>query len=209
MTRILLTGFEPFGGAATNPSEQCARQLLTMGHPDAEILVATLPVAARTAPAQLEALLLTHTPDWCVMLGLAEGRTQLSIERVAVNLADFRIPDNSGVQLVDAPIVPDGPAAYFSTLPVRAMQQASHAVGVPAELSLSAGAYLCNLVFYMARHICETHSLPTQAGFIHLPATPELALASGKNVASMPLTTQVAGLYAGLSTLVAELEQIQ
>ena len=139
------------------------------------------------------------------MLGLAEGRTHVSFERIAINLADFCIPDNAGNQLIDVPVASDGPSAYFSTLPVRAMHKASIAVGTPAELSLTAGAYLCNLIFYTARHVCETLGLPTRAGFIHLPATPELAAQSTRTVPSMSLNTITVGLHAALGVLVTEL----
>jgi pyroglutamyl-peptidase len=204
MTRILLTGFEPFGSAPLNPSLQLAQHFAHEGIADAEIITAILPVAARHVPQQIEQLLINHQPDWCVMLGLAEGRAQLSFERIAINLADFRIPDNAGDQPIDAPIVVDGPTAYFSTLPVRAMHQASLAVGTPAELSLTAGGYVCNYGFYAARHACETLGLATRVGFIHLPATPELATLSARAIPSMSLTTMAIGLQAALGVLVGE-----
>lgn len=205
MTRILLTGFEPFGSALINPSELVAQRLAHQGLAGAEIITAVLPVAARHAPQQMEELLIRHQPDWCVMLGLAEGRSQISIERVAINLADFRIPDNAGDQLIDAPVIADGPAAYFSTLPVHAMQAASSAAGVPAELSLSAGAYLCNLIFYAARHSCERLGLATRVGFIHLPATPELAVHAARAIPSMSLDSMALGLSAALGVLVTDM----
>jgi pyroglutamyl-peptidase len=142
------------------------------------------------------------------MLGLAEGRSQISIERVAINLADFRIPDNAGDQLIDTPIVTDGPDAYFSTLPVAEMRAASSAAGAPTELSLTAGAYLCNYVFYLGRHLCEGALASTRVGFIHLPATPELALSLPRPVASMSLDTMMVGLRSALAVLVAELTAI-
>jgi pyroglutamyl-peptidase len=204
MTRILLTGFEPFGGAVSNPSEQASRRLAAEALPGAELITAVLPVSARNAPPMLEGLLLEHRPSWCVMLGLAEGRARIGIERVGLNLCDFRIPDNSGDQLVDQPIAAAGPAAYFSALPVRAMYQAMNDAGAPTELSLSAGAYLCNMVFYAARHLCETRGLSTRAGFIHLPATPEQAAQAERALPSMALDTIVAGLHAGLRVLIAQ-----
>ena len=205
MARILLTGFEPFGSALVNPSQQLVQHLAHDGIAGAEIITAILPVAARHVPQQIQQLLIEHQPDWCIMLGLAEGRAQISFERIAINLADFRITDNAGDQLIDAPIVSNGPAAYFSTLPMRAMQEACIAVGTPAELSLSAGAYLCNLIFYTARHACETLGLATRAGFIHVPATPELAAQSAHAIPSMSLNTMVVGLQAALGVLVNEL----
>jgi pyroglutamyl-peptidase len=202
MAHILLTGFEPFGTATSNPSEQLARQLSAEGLLQTTISHAILPVEARRAPEMLSELLLAERPDWCVMLGLAAGRAAISIERVALNLCDFRIPDNAGDQLVDQPVVGGGPDAYFSTLPVRSMLDACLSAGAPTELSLSAGAYLCNQISYHALHLCATRSLPTRTGFIHLPATPELAASMPGSAPSLSLDTMATGLRAALAVLV-------
>jgi pyroglutamyl-peptidase len=200
MPRILLTGFEPFGTASSNPSQQLV-ELLSTSPIDTEIVTTILPVAAQLAPRILERLLIEIEPDYCIMLGLAEGRPALSLEQVAINLCDFRIPDNSGIQLLNTPIATTGPDAYFSNLPIQAMRTASLAAGIPAEISLSAGAFLCNQVFYHARHFCQTHNLATQAGFIHLPASPELAAQSARPIASMTLDAMATGLRAMLGVL--------
>lgn len=201
MAHILLTGFEPFGAATSNPSEQLARLLSAEGLLPTTIRYAILPVEARRAPEMLSELLLAERPDWCVMLGLAAGRAAISIERVALNLCDFRIPDNAGDQPIDQPVVEGGPDAYFSRLPVRSLLNASLGAGAPTELSLSAGAYLCNQISYHALHLCATRKLATRAGFIHLPATPDLAASMAGGAPALSLDTMAAGLRAALGVL--------
>ena len=122
----------------------------------------------------LKALEEAH-PAAVLCLGEATRRPAISIERVAVNLLDFRIPDNAGAQITDQPIREDGPAAYFSTLPVRALLNALHGSKLPAELSLTAGSYLCNQIFYTLMHALAAQGSKVTAGFIHLPALPEQA----------------------------------
>ncbi len=164
--RILVTGFEPFGGRDRNPSREAALALdgLTLG--DASIVAKVLPVDTHGAPRQLDAAIAALQPDAIVCLGEAARRTKISIERVAVNLLDFPIPDNTGQQPIDEKIVIDGPTAYFATLPVRALRDRL-VDEVPVELSMSAGTYLCNQVMYHALHTQARTGVP--AGFVHLP----------------------------------------
>ena len=122
--------------------------------------------------ALLKALEETH-PAAVVCLGEATRRPVISIERVAVNLLDFRIPDNAGAQTIDQSVVENAPAAYFSTLPARALLNALHMAGLPAEFSLTAGSYLCNQIFYTLMHALATRTIKIPGGFIHLPALPE------------------------------------
>jgi len=203
--KILLTGFEPFDNSAVNPSERVVNRLAQEPPPGIDLVAAVLPVDTGRAPAILfEKLEETH-PDAVVCLGEARRRPVISIERVALNLLDFRIPDNQGVQVVDDPISPDGPTAYFSTLPVRRMVEAIQGAGVPAALSLSAGTYLCNQVMYILMDYLNRAGLSLPAGFIHLPALPEQAAcigAEGKAVIpSMSLDTMVDGIQAALVVL--------
>lgn len=194
--KILLTGFEPFGGSAINPSTLVVQKLGT----DA-IGTAILPVDRVRGPQALLAALDQHQPDVLLMLGQAAGRAAISIERVAVNLMDYRIADNSGQMVTDEPIAPNAPAAYFATLPVRAMLNALLAAGIPAELSLSAGAYLCNQVMYVALHHIAQRGLPTRAGFVHLPMLPEQVTAEPRVLPSMALATIVEGVAVLLKSL--------
>ena len=184
--KILLTGFEPFGGYPINPS-----QLLIQALPDQylgmRLVKHVLPVHHQQGPQNILELLRSHQPDAVIAFGLASGRAQISLERVALNLLDFSIADNAGVIVENQPIVPGGPTAYFSTLPLPAMQAALTSDGISSELSLSAGAYLCNQVFYTLMHEIASQDLSTQAGFVHLPDLPEQAAQSSKPIPSMSL----------------------
>lgn len=166
---ILLTGFEPFDGAATNPSWEVARALHGRQIEGVPIIAAVLPVAFAQAVPRLQDLMALHRPQLIVSLGLAAGRAAVSLERVAINLIDARIPDNLGVQSVDVPVVQDAPAAYFATLPIKAMRRAIETRGVPAEISQTAGTFVCNQVMFAALHASCALTPAARAGFIHLP----------------------------------------
>ncbi|MBX9470490.1 pyroglutamyl-peptidase I [Microcella sp.] len=178
LSTVLVTGFEPFDGAAHNPSGDIARRLAELGHPDCQLVGEVLPVSFAHAPGLLAAAIDAHRPDVVIMLGLAENRRAITPERVAINLADARIPDNDGDQPTDAPLEPHGPAARFALLPIKHIALAIADAGIPAEVSLSAGSYVCNAVMYAALGIAEQREgsggTPMRAGFIHVPATPQL-----------------------------------
>jgi pyroglutamyl-peptidase len=183
--KILITGFEPFGESAINPSQMLVESLNERDFTKAGMIKAVLPVDQTQAPEKLTELITQYQPNALLAFGLALGRPKISLERVALNLKDFRIPDNQGVTVTDQPIHPDGPAAYFSTLPLRSMLNALVSAGIPAELSLSAGSYLCNLVFYTMMHTLALQGLNRPAGFVHLPALPEQAAESKKSIPSL------------------------
>ena len=150
---ILLTGFEPFGGESTNPSWSAAREaaaLLRAEGLDAQAV--ELPCVFGDAIRALEAALEQYRPELVVCAGQAGGRPRISLERIAINCDDARIPDNAGNSPVDRPVVDGGPAAYFSTLPVKAALAALTAAEIPAEVSQTAGTYVCNHVFYGLMH---------------------------------------------------------
>jgi pyroglutamyl-peptidase len=172
MKTILLTGFEPFGGAKVNPSWLAVRRLhgrVIRGH---RIVARRLPVVfARSLPA-LQRQLRKVKPALVICVGLADGRAEITPERVAVNLDDARIADNAGRKPVDERIVPNGPAAYWSTLPVKAIVRALRKRGVPARVSPSAGTYVCNHVFYGLMHELACSGKPVRGGFIHVPLLP-------------------------------------
>jgi len=205
MPTLLLTAFEPFGGDRVNASAEVLRLLA----PDISNIVEThtsiLPVDSVCTPQQIRSLLELLRPDWCVMLGQANGRAALSVERVAVNLCDFRIPDNGGHRPVDQPVVMDAPDAYFATLPVKQLVAAACEVGTPAEQSLTAGAFLCNQTSYVALHTCATEGLSTRCGFVHVPVLPEQVTES-RATPSMALDTMQRGLRAMLEVLVSEVD---
>ena len=160
--RLIVTGFEPFGGAAVNASWEAVRRL-------EGVEKHLLPVSFSRAGAEIRALVATG-PDAVLCVGEAGGRSAISVERVALNLMDARIPDNDGAQPVDAPISPGGPAACLATLPTRAIAARLTAAGIPAELSYTAGTYVCNSAFYALMDAVAQSGRAIPAGFIHVPA---------------------------------------
>ena len=186
---ILLTGFEPFAGDVINPSWEVARSLQGQVVAGATIHARCLPTTFSGAPAALASAISIFQPALVIGLGLASGRAEVSIERVAINLMDARIPDNAGDRPLDRPVRDSGPDAYFSTLPVKAMRDGLRAAGHPAGLSLSAGAFVCNQVFYEMQHL--TAGRDVRSGFIHLPALPEQAARAQPPVPSMGLAAQI------------------
>ncbi|MCB8968415.1 MAG: pyroglutamyl-peptidase I [Ardenticatenaceae bacterium] len=199
--KLLVTGFEPFGGSLINPSELVVQTLAQATLPGIELETAVLPVAQTTGPAALIQAVRTTQSEAVLCLGEAGGRAALSVERVFVNLMDYSIADNSGNRITDQPIAVDGPAAYFATLPVRAMVEAIAAAGIPAEFSLSAGAYLCNQVSYALLHFLQTEALPIPAGFMHLPYLPQQVANSRVAHPSMSLETMVQGVTIALQII--------
>lgn len=166
MTTVLLTGFEPFGADPANPSRDAVRRAAALWDGPETLVVDVLPVTFSGAAARLRALIAQHDPAVVIATGVAGGRRAISVERVAVNLVDARIPDNDGDQPVDTPCVPDGPPAWFTTLPAKAIVQAVADAGIPCDLSLSAGSYVCNHVF---AHAQDAAGPGVRAGFIHVP----------------------------------------
>lgn len=191
--RILLTGFEPFGNATTNPSAEIVKQISIEN-----VFTAILPVAYTKSAEHLLALIAEHNPDVVICLGQAEGRTQITPEKVAINLDDARLADNEGVLRSDVKILEGGPDAYFSTLPVKDIVEAIKAKGVPAAVSLSAGAFLCNHVFYVAQNkFAGTH---VRSGFVHVPLMDSQA-PEFPGLPTMPLDQMVTAVRAMLEVL--------
>lgn len=186
---ILLTGFEPFDGGAINASWEVARALDGSCLEGAVVRSRCLPTTFGRAPLALRAVIESVQPALVVALGQASGRAEVSMERVALNLIDARIPDNDGAQPHDQPVRPECPAAYFSTLPLKPMLAGLRAAGHPAALSLSAGAFVCNQVFYELQH--QLHGRGVPSGFIHLPVLPEQAARKPAGMPSMALSAQI------------------
>jgi pyroglutamyl-peptidase len=195
---ILLTGFEPFGTYKDNPSREVAEALQGRAVDGVSIRTAILPVHHARAAARVAELVQEVAPRAVVHLGLAGGRARLALERVAVNVMDFEIADNAGYRATGEPCVTSGPVAYFSTLPLDAMHEALSADGVPAYLSSSAGTYLCNQTFYTTRHLLESRGLQTPAGFIHVPLSPAMVVASGLDQPSMDVPLVIRGIEIAL-----------
>jgi pyroglutamyl-peptidase len=192
--RLLISGFEPFDGRDINTSQSAVAALREHHFPGIDFHTVLLPVERERGPARLLQAVRQIQPDTVICLGEAKGRMRISIERVAINLLDYTIPDNTGARLIDQPIDPEGPAAYFATIPVRAMLQTLVARGIPGELSLSAGAFLCNQVAYTLLHELSTSQITCRAGFIHLPLLPEQAAREPMPVPSLSLETITHGL---------------
>ncbi len=200
MLRVLVTGFEPFGGESVNPSELAAHGLAAAPPPGLRLATAVLPVSYAGALPALRAAIARQEPDVVLGTGLAGGRPHIAVERIAINVDDARIPDNDGARLIDAPVVAGGPAAYFATVPIKALTVAIRAALVPAEVSQSAGTFLCNHVFYQCCHIAATERPGLRVGFLHLPWLPEQAI-TRPGEASMTLPAVLAGLHAALTAL--------
>lgn len=170
---ILVTGFEPFGGSPENPSELLVRRLGGFPAVHAEVVGAVLPVVGGTgagsAREALDGLIDLHRPDACVLFGEAHVRGEVSVERVAVNLRDYRIPDNAGCVVGEQPVVAGAPDARFASLPVHEITEAVRSAGVPAGHSMSAGTFLCNEVMFHALERSAREGVPAIAGFVHLP----------------------------------------
>ena len=190
---ILLTGFEPFGKATLNPSGEIIKQIS-----GENIYTAILPVAYAQSAERLLQLIAEHNPDVVISLGQAEGRTQITPERIAINLDDARLADNQGVIRNDVPIIAGGPVAYESTLPIKEIVKAINDAGVPAAVSLSAGAFLCNHVFYLAQdYFKETN---VRSGFVHVPLMDEQG-PEFPGLPTMPLDQMVKAIRTMLEVL--------
>jgi pyroglutamyl-peptidase len=198
--KILVTGFDPFGGEPTNPSWEAVRRL-----PDevagAQVVKVQIPTVFERSEDAVRAAILEHDPDVVVSVGQAGGRYAVCPERVAINIDDGRIPDNDGEQPIDVPVWEDGPPAYFSSLPIKAMTTAMRAAGVPAAVSNTAGTYVCNHVMYTVLYLID-HEFPgKRGGFVHVPYLPSQVL-DKPDQPSLALEQIIAALTAGLEAIV-------
>ena len=196
---VLLTGFEPFGGDALNPSGEIARQLDGAEIAGHQVRGAVLPCVFGESAAELKRLIRRHSPTLVICLGLANGRAEITPERVAINVDDARIPDNAGRQPVDRAVVKGGPAAYWSTLPIKAIVAALRRNGLPAAVSQTAGTFVCNHAFYSLMHALARKRSTVRGGFIHLPSQPELAKPGQP---SLPLTAMRDAVALAIATAV-------
>jgi pyroglutamyl-peptidase len=189
---ILLTGFDPFGGESINPSWLIAQALHGEDIAGARVQAVCLPTEFGQAITQLKLAMQRGRPTLVLALGQATGRSDLTPERVAINVNDARIADNAGAAPIDQAIVPRGPAAYFSSLPIKAMVVAMQDAGLPASVSQTAGTFVCNHVFYGLMHAVRRRA-GVRAGFMHVPLLPEQAVALGGPVLapSLPLQDMV------------------
>lgn len=198
MTTVLLTGFEPFGGDADNPSGEAVHLGAARWSGPEMLITAVLPVTFAGASERLRELIAAHRPDVVISAGLAGGRARIGVERVAVNLADARIPDSGGARPVDEPVVAGAPTAAFATLPVKAIVAALTDAGLPAEVSYSAGTFVCNHVFFTVLDAVEDG---VRAGFVHVPWSAEHAPES--EAATLPIRDIATALEIAVRTTLA------
>ncbi|MCZ2120510.1 pyroglutamyl-peptidase I [Levilactobacillus brevis] len=198
--KLLITGFDPFGGEQTNPAIEAVKRLPAV-IAGATVVPLEIPTVFGTCAEVVRQAIITERPDVVLSVGQAGGRSALTPERIAINLDDGRIPDNAGFQPVDQPIQPNGPAAYFTQLPVKAMAQAIRQAGLPSHVSTTAGTYVCNHIMYQVQHLRATEFPQLQAGFIHIPFLPEQVV-QRSGVPSLSLTDDVRGLTAAIRAIV-------
>lgn len=205
--KILVTGFEPFGGEKINPSIETVKLL-----PDeiggAEIIKIEIPTVYGKSIAAIEEKIEAVNPDVILSIGQAGGASVIRVERVGINVDDARIPDNAGNQPIDEPIYADGPDAYFSTLPIKAMVEKIKAVDVSAEVSNTAGTFICNHVLYGVRYLCEQKYPEKKSGFIHIPFLPE-QVEDKPDMPSMSQEDMVKGITAAIEAIVENDEDIK
>ena len=201
MRTILVTGFEPFGGEVANPSQEIAKAVDGRTVGDGIVRGTVLPVEHAAARARISAVLADGDLAAILHLGLAGGRARIAVEQVAVNAMDYSIPDAAGAKFAGEPCVPDGPAAYFSTVPNRAILAALSAEGIPAFLSYTAGTYLCNQTLYWTLHEVARRERSVRAGFVHLPFLPSMVAARGLEEPSMDLGTMVRAVEIALRVI--------
>lgn len=193
--KVLLTGFEPFGNASFNPSGAVVKEIEKISLAGIQIVTEILPVEFQRSAALLLKKIKEVNPDIVISLGQAEGRDFIGLEQVAINLADARIPDNAGVTLENTPIDEKAPDAFFTTLPIREIVKAIQGFQIAAKVSFSAGAFICNEIFFATqRELLESNTI---SGFIHLPLAPVQA-AEFPGLPTMPLEDQVRAIVVAI-----------
>ena len=195
MKKLLITGFDPFNGESVNPSWEAVKALPAVVG-DYALYKLELPTVYAAGPRKAMEAAEAMRPDAILAVGQAGGRKAITPEVIGINLREASITDNAGVLLSGVPIAPEGPAAYFSTLPVREMVKAVAALGIPAALSYSAGAFVCNDVLYSLLH--RFHGTGIRVGFIHVPFLPE-QVKNGEF--SLPKETIIQALCAAIETI--------
>lgn len=184
--KVLITGFDPFGGEKINPAWEAVRAL-----PDnidgIEVVKLQIPTVFKKSAKKLFENIDSVKPDVVICVGQAGGRYEFSVERVAINVDDGRIPDNDGYQPVDSPVFEDGENAYFSTLPIKAIVEEVKKAGIPAAVSNTAGTYVCNHIMYSLLYYLNKNNLNIKGGFVHVPFIPEQVVEK-KNTPYMELT---------------------
>lgn len=192
--KVLITGFDPFGGESVNPAWEAVKSL--PDHVDGvDVIKVQIPTVFKKSAQKLFESIDEHRPDAVICVGQAGGRFEFCVERIGINIDDARIPDNEGKQPIDVPIFEDGDSAYFATLPIKAMVAEAKKAGVPAAVSNTAGTFVCNHIMYSLLYYIHKHHLPTRGGFVHVPYLTEQVI-NKKGVPYMDVATVVRGLEA-------------
>lgn len=198
--KILVTGFDPFGGEVINPAIETVKRL-----PDtisgAKVIKLEIPTVCHQSLRVIDEAIARYDPDVVLSVGQAGGRPDITVERVGINVDDCRIPDNAGNQIVDEPIYADGPAAYFVTVPIKAMVQRIRERNIPASVSNTAGTFVCNHVTYGVCHLLAVKYPGKRSGFIHIPFLPQQAV-DKKNMPSMSQDMMVEAITAAIEAVV-------
>ena len=205
--KILVTGFDPFGGEKINPAIESVKRLPEVIG-GAQIVKLEIPTVVHQSLAVIREAIRKEDPDMILSIGQAGGRPDITVERVGINVDDCRIADNAGNQPVDEPIYPERPDAYFVTLPIKAMVKAMQEAGIPASVSNSAGTFVCNHVTYGVRYLIETEFPGKRSGFIHIPYLPSQA-STKKGMPSMELDTIVKGLTVAIEAMIEHQEDVK
>ena len=205
--KILVSGFDPFGGEKINPAIESVK-LLPDEIKGAKIIKLEIPTVVRKSLKKLEEVIETEKPDVVINIGQAGGRTDISVERVGINMDDFRIKDNEGNQPIDEKIAKDGPDAYLVTIPIKAMVQKMIENKIPASVSNTAGTFVCNHVCYGMAHLASTKYPNMRTGFIHIPFLPEQVV-DKRNMPSMPLEMIAKGLEYAIEAIIENKEDIK
>lgn len=205
--KILVSGFDPFGGEKINPAIESVK-LLPDEIKGAKIIKLEIPTVARKSLKKLEEVIEIEKPDVVINVGQAGGRTDITVERVGINMDDFRIKDNEGNQPIDEKIAKDGPDAYLVTIPIKAMVQKMIENKIPASVSNTAGTFVCNHVCYGMAHLASTKYPNMRTGFVHIPFLPEQVV-DKRNMPSMPLELIAKGLEYAIEAIIENKEDIK
>lgn len=204
--KALVTGFDPFGGDAVNPSSLAVSRLKKkIGK--VTVVTAVLPTSYAKSAKVLRKAIDEAKPDIVLCVGQAGGRTELCLERVGINVQDARIPDNDRNQPIDVPVLAEGPAAYFATLPIKACVAEMRKAGLPAAVSNTAGTFVCNHILYSLMDIIVSHPVRMRGGFLHIPYVPEQAARLG-GAPSMAVDDIVRGIEIIVATSAARTADI-
>ncbi len=201
--KILITGFEPFGGESVNPAYEAVKLLPDMAG-DIQIVKMEIPTVFGEAGKVVETGILQHQPDAVICVGQAGRRADIGVERVAINLVEASIPDNAGNQPMDVKVQEDGDTAYFATIPVKAMIKNIKDHGIPASISYTAGTYVCNSVMYDLLYLIDRKYPSIRGGFIHVPYATEQGVGKPVGTATMELSTISKALLYALEAVAGE-----